>query len=70
MTRPTALVVAATRLREIQDLVDRHDLPDHDWAEELVRTPDGSWTQAYVIRAGRAQARTDIVWVPRVEACA
>lgn len=65
MTRPTAEAASRTRLQEIQDLVDRHQIGDTDWAEVLAETPDGLWTQAFVVRAGRAQARTDIVWVPR-----
>jgi hypothetical protein len=60
-----ATIAAANRLREIQDFVDRHALPDHDWAEVLAQTDAGSWTQAYMIRAGRASAITEVIWVPR-----
>lgn len=64
MTRDTAAAAAATRLAEIQNLVDSHNLPDSNWAEELARTPDGIWTQAFRISGGRVYQITEIVWIP------
>ncbi len=64
MTQASALAASATRLAEIQDLVDRHPIPDHSWAEQLFRDESGVWTQAYRLQNGRAEAITEVVWVP------
>ena len=48
---------------EIQANIDRHDLPDHTWAEELFRLPEGAWTQAFQIVQGKVYPVTDITFV-------
>lgn len=64
MTPAKAHAFAAARLREIQANAIRHDLPDASWAEILIRTPDGDWTQAFRLSNGVASALTEPVWVP------
>ncbi len=62
---PLPEAASATRLAEIQDNIERHALPDGNWAEPLISTPDGTWTQAFMIRDGKVFPITDVIWVPR-----
>ena len=64
MTTQGIRLYALTRLHEIQDNATRWNLPDATWAEILLRTPDGDWTQAFELRAGHARPLTEVAWVP------
>lgn len=60
----TARAYALARLHEIQDNATRWSLPDATWAEELIRTPEGVWTQAFRLSDGVARSATGPVWIP------
>ena len=60
----TARLVALERLHEIQANALRWRMPDSNWAEILVRTPTGVWTQAFAVEAGQARQLTGLAWVP------
>lgn len=59
-----ARAASLTRLHEIQDNVARWKLPDDTWAEELIRTPEGVWSQAFKIAGGVARPATGPMWIP------
>lgn len=64
MTAHTARLASRTRLQEIQALIDRVGSPDRNWAEVLLRTDEGTWTQAFQVRDGRAYPLTEVILVP------
>ncbi len=59
-----ARAVAQERLQEIRDNAARWRMPDANWAEIIVRTPCGVWTQAFAVQAGQARPLTELAWVP------
>lgn len=64
MMQPVVGAHAAERLAEIQAVATQWGLPDATWAEILIDTPAGVWTQAFELRDGRARALTVPAFVP------
>ena len=60
----TARAVALERLHEIQENARRWKMPDANWAEVLVRTPTGVWTQAFGVQDTTVKPLTVVTWVP------
>lgn len=65
MNERHAALASITRLHEIQDNVSKWKLEDATWAEVLIKTPEGDWTQAFRICNGRVSSITEPMWVPR-----
>jgi len=64
VTLQVARAASASRLEEIQHFLDRHGLPDSNWAEEILRGPGGVYAQAYRVSQNRVTPITDVIWVP------